>query len=200
MKTSLIFSCTAAGFAALFVNNGVVLEANSPADADKLLGAATKLGAALGVRLVEHTHEAADDSAPNWAALASTLPALSEQPDTVPVRSWDAYDPEDGVVRNNTHSFEISDARQFDGQARLIVSAQANPEDLLDVLLEVQASPFNPVAHVPVAQVHVDMDDPVVSVFKLDDTLLIRPNTGVSLEHEVVVIDGKPEDVIIVKV
>jgi hypothetical protein len=209
MKTSLLLARTVAGFAALFVNQSVVMETSSSTELATLEDTAKKLRAALGVDVVTHMLKPGETcwskgwsessgGAPNWSDLASHLEAAPEQPDTVPVRICDAYEPEDGIVKNNTHSFEVSDRRQFDGQARLMVSAQEHPEDLLDVLLEVQASPFNAAFHVPVAHVHVDMDDPVVSIFKLDDTLLIRPNTGVDLRHEVVVIDGKPEDVIIV--
>jgi len=205
MKPQVILARTTSGCAALFVNGSVVMEAAATVDVNKLADAARNFSTALQVTLIECTLEAPADShgnwsKVNWAGLVSELPTFTELPDSVPVRIWEAYDLEDGATPIDTHSFEICDQRQNNGQARLIVTAQAaSPEpDLLDVLLEVQASPFNAAAHVPVAHVHVDMDDPVVTILKLGDKLLVRPNTGVRLEHEVMVIDGKPEDVVVI--
>jgi hypothetical protein len=205
MKPQVILARTTSGCAALFVNQNVVMDAASTVDVNKLADAARNFSAALQVTLIECTLEAPPDrhgnwSKVNWAELVSELPTFTELPDSVPVRIWDAYELEEGATAVDTHSFEIRDQRQNSGQARLIVTAQAaSPEpDLLDVLLEVQASPFNAAAYVPVAHVHVDMDDPVISILKLGDKLLVRPNTGVRLEHEVVVIDGKPEDVVVI--
>jgi hypothetical protein len=207
MKTNLILARTSFGCAALFVNQAVVLEAKSLAELDKLVDAATKLSSALGVGLTDHTLTSAEtcwskdwsDSAPNWSALALQLDAAPGQPDIVPVQVWEAYEGIEHTAKPNMHTLEIIDTRQSSGQARLILAPQAGGDALLDVLLEVQPNPFNPTALIPAALVHVDMDDPVLSILKLEDKLVIRPNTGVTIVHEVVNIDGKPEDVILIQ-
>jgi hypothetical protein len=111
---------------------------------------------------------------------------------TVPVKQYNAYECE--LPTSETHQFDIVDTRQASGQARLMVALlEGNTSDILDVLMEVNLSPLDGLSAVPCAQVHVDADDPLISVFKIGERLMVRPNTGVKVESEVIDCSGQPE-------
>jgi len=118
----------------------------------------------------------------------------------IDVRYWDDYtgDALCPAPYVNTHQFEIDDQRMMSGQARLVLASRDNDlaDDLLDVLVEVSTNPLDGRAHVQCAHVHLDCDDPVVSLFKIGDKLLARPNTGVSFVSDSVEINGQRESVL----
>ena len=126
---------------------------------------------------------------------------LAGQPRPVDVRVWDAYAASDLDAAEpsvNTHKFEIDDQRASNGQARLALSSldQSNSDNLLDVLLEVHQNPLSELEHVECAHVHVDFDDPLVSLFRIGDKLLAVPNTNVRFVSDSLEINGQRESVL----
>lgn len=206
MSANLILVHTTSGCHVLFVNQEVVMEAMSTEEIDRLVEtAARKLSTALGVPLVECTVEANPDG--NWVAadLYALIPRdITMQLGTtseVAVRHWDTYywDEKGRIQRDpNTHKFEIDDKRSDNGQARLILTAldESRGEDLIDVLLEVHSHPLESSGNVVCAHVHVDGDDPVVSLYRIGDRILVIPNTGVTLKSDTVEIDDREQSVV----
>jgi hypothetical protein len=118
------------------------------------------------------------------AELATNLniasPVVTPQETSVKVKHWDAYHV-DGTV--DTHQFDIDDQRTINGQAFITVGAlEGNLDDMLSVTMEVNANPLNGIDHVPCAHVHFDNDALAVSLFKIGDKILVRPETNVSIE------------------
>lgn len=118
----------------------------------------------------------------------------------VNVRHWNCYGSQESTEAPyvDTHQFEIDDHRTTSGQARLILASRDTDlaDDLLDVLVEVNTSPLDGRGHVPCAHVHIDYDEQLVSLFKIGDKLLVRPNTGVRFVSDLVEINGQRESVL----
>ena len=105
---------------------------------------------------------------------------VAAQETSVKVKHWDAYRTE-GTV--NTHQFDIADQRDSNGQAYITVGAlEGGLDDLLSVTMEVNTNPLNGIDHVPCAHVHFDSDSVAVSLFKIGDKILVRPETDVSIK------------------
>ena len=103
--------------------------------------------------------------------------AAKLNPASVPVKHWDAYQVPDTVM---THQFDIEDQRKQNGQAFITVGAlEGNPDDLLSVTMEVNTHPLNGLEHLPCIHVHFDGDNMAVSLFKVGDRILMRPETMV---------------------
>ncbi|MDD2744494.1 MAG: hypothetical protein PHV02_19725 [Rhodocyclaceae bacterium] len=118
------------------------------------------------------------------AALATDLnisaPVVIKQETSVKVKHWGAYHVE-GTV--DTHQFDIADQRETNGQAYITVGAlEGSDDDLLSVTMEINTSPLNGIDHVPCAHVHFDGDSVAVSLFKIGNKILVRPETEVSIE------------------
>lgn len=117
------------------------------------------------------------------AELATNLnisaPVITPQDTSVKVKYWDAYN-EDGTLP--THQFDISDQRETNGQAFVTVgSLEGSLDDMLSVTMEVNANPLTGIEHVPCAHVHFDNDSLAVSLFKIGDKILVRPEVDVSI-------------------
>ena len=124
-----------------------------------------------------------DDGDVEAAQLATDLnisaPIVAPQETSVKVKSWDAYSVE-GTV--DTHQFDISDQRETNGQAFITVGAlEVDLDDTLSVTMEVNTNPLNGIDHVPCAHVHFDSDSLAVSLFKIGNKILVRPETNVSI-------------------
>lgn len=118
------------------------------------------------------------------AELATDLnigtPMVMPQETSVKVKYWDAYN-EAGTVP--THQFDIADQRATTGQAYITVGAlEGDLDDMLSVTMEVNTNPLNGIDHVPCAHVHFDGDALAVSLFKVGDKILVRPETNVSID------------------
>ncbi len=119
------------------------------------------------------------------AELATDLnisaPVVMPQETSVKVKYWDCYNSEYETV--NTHQFDIVDQRATGGQSFITVGAlEGNLDDLLSVTMEVNTNPLNGIDHVPCAHVHFDEDALAVSLFKIGNKILVRPETNVSIE------------------
>jgi hypothetical protein len=130
-----------------------------------------------------------------------TTDSPAGQPKSVDVRYWDAYTVTDLDAEApwvNTHRFEIDDARDTSGQARLVLSnlEAGNLHNVLDILVEVNQNPLSGLEHLQCAHVHIDGDDPLVTLFRIGDKLLAVPNTGVRFVSDSVVLNGKRESVL----
>ena len=103
--------------------------------------------------------------------------AAQLNPASIPVKHWDAYHVPDTVM---THQFDIDDQREQNGQAFITVGAlEGDLDDLLSVTMEVNTHPLNGLEHLPCAHVHFDGDNMAVSLFKVGDRILMRPETMV---------------------
>lgn len=100
---------------------------------------------------------------------------------SVPVKYWDCYNSDEATV--NTHQFDVDDQRETNGQMYLdLGSKEGNLDDMMSVTMEVNANPLNGIDHVPCAHVHFDGDALAVSLFKIGNKILVRPETNVSIE------------------
>lgn len=118
-------------------------------------------------------------------------PVLTPTETSVPVKYWGAYGVE-GTV--DTHQFDLIDQREPHGQAYITVGAlEGNLDDMLSVTMEVNTNPLNGVDHVPCAHVHFDDDAMAVSLFKIGNKILVRPETNVSITGFRQKLNGFPE-------
>lgn len=101
---------------------------------------------------------------------------------SVPVKYWNCYSSPEGGYRN-THQFDITDQRKTNGQVYMDLGAlEGDPDDMLSVTMEVNTNPFNGMDHVPCAHIHFDGDNVAVSLFKIGNKILMRPETDVTVE------------------
>ena len=100
---------------------------------------------------------------------------------SVPVKYWDCYNSEYATA--NTHQFDVDDQRKTNGQMYMDLGAlEGNPDDMMCVTMEINTNPLNGIDHVPCAHVHFDRDALAVSLFKIGDKILVRPEANVSIE------------------
>lgn len=135
--------------------------------------------------LEDGTYEADDnltfpDQQIALAEAEALLASDAKEKSSVEVRYWDSYNSPSCV---NTHQMDIDDQRQTNGQLYVDLGAlEGNPDDLLSVTLEVNTNPLNGIDHVPCAHVHFDADNLAVSLFKIGNRILVRPETQVTIE------------------
>lgn len=118
------------------------------------------------------------------ADLASYLnihaPVVAPTETSVKVKHWNR-EISDG--KEATHQFDIDDQRKTSGQAYITLGAlEGSLDDLLSVTMEVHSNPLTDIEHVPCAHVHFDSDALAVSLFKIGDKILVRPETNVAIE------------------
>ena len=100
---------------------------------------------------------------------------------SVKVKHWDAYGEASAPL---THQFDIDDQRKSSGQAYITVGTlDGSLDDLLSITMEVSKNPLTGVEDVPCAHVHFDADSLAVSLFKIGDRILVRPETQVAIDH-----------------
>lgn len=122
------------------------------------------------------------------AELATDLnigaPVLAPQETSVKVKYWDCYQYSENETVN-THQFDIADHRETNGQAYMTVGALEGDihRDMLSVTMEVNTNPLNGIDHVPCAHVHFDDDALAVSLFKIGDKILVRPECDVAISR-----------------
>lgn len=207
MQSRLIYASTLDGsHAALFINGAVVLAQSHADQKDHVSRTAERIARALQVTLYSCVVTPPADWSGNWqdlhAEVEKRAPAAESAgaPNLVDVRHWNCYVHQEGPDEPyvNTHQFEFDDHRTTSGQARLVLASRDNDlaDDLLDVLVEVNTNPLDGVAHVQCAHVHIDCDEQLVSLFKIGDKLLVRPNTGVRFVSDSVEINGQRESVL----
>jgi hypothetical protein len=122
--------------------------------------------------------------------LSAPVPAATET--SVAVKHLTAYS---GEVPVPTHQFDINDGRVTNGQAVVTVGAlEGGLDDVLSVKIEVTTNPLNGIDHVPCAHVHFDADSLAVSLFKIGDKILVRPETNVTIQSFLQKVDGFGEE------
>lgn len=99
------------------------------------------------------------------------------------VKHWSCYLSEyETSLTQLTHQFDMDDQRKTNGQVYLDLGAiEGNLDDMMCVTMEVNTDPLNGIDHVPCAHVHFDGDNLAVSLFKIGNKILVRPETGVSI-------------------
>lgn len=112
--------------------------------------------------------------------------------DIVDVKHWDAYaDPE--IV--DTHKFEIDDQRESNGQAFITIAAnEGDLDDMLSITMEVNVNPVTGIEHVPCAHVHFDDSEIAMSLFKIGNKILFRPESNVTIERFTTNVAGSKEE------
>jgi hypothetical protein len=111
---------------------------------------------------------------------------------SVQVRHWDCYGGEHETA--NTHQFDVDDQRKTNGQMYVDVGAiESNLDDMLCLTMEVNTNPLNGVDHVPCVHVSFDGDNLAVSLFKIGNKILLRPETDVSISKAPGFINGREE-------
>lgn len=115
------------------------------------------------------------------AVSSSPVPGQSKTETSVLVKYWDCYEDPTTVV---THQLDIDDQRSNNGQAFVTLGAiEGNLDDMLSVTMEVNTNPLTGIDHVPCAHIHFDNDSVAVSLFKIGDKILMRPESGVTIER-----------------
>jgi hypothetical protein len=110
----------------------------------------------------------------------ATVPSPTRS--TVAVKYWDCYG-SDGVT-HNTHQMDVVDQRQSNGQMYIALGVlEGDVDDLMSVTVEVNTNPLNGIDHVPCMHVHFDGDNLALSLFKVGNKILARPETNVTIEH-----------------
>lgn len=174
--------------AALFVQGRVLLTLQEALSYDSLKAKAYILAKALEVEV--SLAEMQTPAKPQWQDMCAEVLAHVKTKTTMSVKHWDCYGSEHASAYHNTHKFEIDDLRLQNGQARMCVQPLEDVTDgaagLLDVLLEVNTSPLDGLSQLPCAQVHVDSDDPVLTIFQDGDELVLVPNTNIALRADVI--------------
>lgn len=136
--------------------------------------------------LEDGTYDAADnltfpDKQKALAEAETLLAGGVVRQSSVEIRHWDFYST---PANANTHRLGIDDQRQTNGQLYVDLGAlEGNLDDLLSVTLEVNTNPLNGIDHVPCAHVHFDADNLAVSLFKIGNRILVRPETQVTIEQ-----------------
>ena len=129
----------------------------------------------IGQELAFHQPEACLATALNDCA-----PVATAEETSVNVKYWDAYNVEGTAL---THQFDIADQRRTTGQAYITVGPlEGHVDEMLSVTMEINVNPLNGIDHVPCAHVHFDGDSLAVSLFKIGDKILVRPETGVCID------------------
>lgn len=135
--------------------------------------------------LDDGTYDAADnltfpDKKQQVAEAETLFTAGAVRQSSVQVRHWDCYNDPTGV---NTHRMGVDDQRQCNGQLYVDVGAlEGNLDDFLAINVEIHVNPLNGIDHVPCAHVQFDGDNLAVSLFKIGNRILMRPETQVSVE------------------
>lgn len=105
---------------------------------------------------------------------ASSSPILT----SVPVKHWDKS--ESDVPE--THNMVIDDRRHITGQVFTeILGMSADEHDLLMVSMEINSNPLNEKQDVPCYHVHFDCNQVAVSLFKVGDQILVRPENDINI-------------------
>lgn len=112
-------------------------------------------------------------------ALNDCPPVATLEETSVNVKYWDAYNVEGTEL---THQFDLADQRRTTGQAYITVGALEGGARQGSCRLSHAANPLNGIDHVPCAHVHFDGDSLAVSLFKIGNKILVRPETGVSID------------------
>lgn len=116
-----------------------------------------------------------------YTALVEAYSVSATGETSVQVKHWDAYHSE--YPTDMTHLLDVADQRQTHGQLFATLGAlEGNVDDLLSITLEVNTNPLTGIEHVPCAHVHFDNDALACSLFKVGDNILVRPESGVTLE------------------
>ena len=129
------------------------------------------------------------------AELATSLnisaPTIASRETSVSMKHWDAYN-EPGT--KDTHQFDVTDERDNRGQLYATLGAkEGHLDDMISITMEVNTNPLNRIDHVPCVHVHFCDDAPAMSLFKIGDRILVRPETGVTIESHMQQHDGYSE-------
>jgi hypothetical protein len=99
---------------------------------------------------------------------------------SVKVKHWGCYDLNGTRL---THQIDVDDQRLDNGQVYLTIgSLEGNVDELMSVTAEVNTNPLTGLDHVPCLHVHFDSDALAFTIYKLNDKILLRPETDVTLK------------------
>lgn len=128
------------------------------------------------------------------AAANSIQVTVSERAPTetsVHAKNWDAYANPEAPL---THQIDIDDQRSSNGQVFLTVGAlEGSFDDMLSITAEVNSNPLSKEDDAPCMHVHFDADALAMSLFKVGDKILCRPESGVGFESFTLTINGVSE-------
>lgn len=123
--------------------------------------------------------------------LSGGVPAETSET-SVKVRHWDQYA---SNAFAETHQIDIADQRKTNGQVFVTAGVlEGNIDEMLSVTLEITSNPLNDAEHVPCAHIHFDHDALAMSLFKVGNMILLRPETEVQLQYVRELVNGAPED------
>lgn len=158
--------------------------------AAKLLRMLVDAGLADAQKTVED-----DDLCSKDAELALDLnigvPVVLQRETTVPVKHWDGYGDKDAAM---THQFLVDDTRKESGQAYLSIAANGEEIDTIGVKAEVNTNPLDESRAAPCLHVHFEDDSLAVSLFKIDNKILMRTENGVSIQRFTAHVNDRPEE------
>lgn len=119
----------------------------------------------------------------NYHSTAYPAPARDDAQtlSSVQVKHWDTY----GNAKVPTsHQCDVDDRRKAGGQIYIDIGPLGGAtHDLMGAIVEVNTNPLNGEDHVPCIHIHFDTDALAVSLFKIGDRILVRPENEVEIER-----------------
>lgn len=182
MKAPEILAVTLSnGDSALFVNGDTVASLSAGFGGQKPAEIGVYMAKAVGVPLIEIRSEVPGNDDWSWNDVYAQLPPRAlPSADTVMVKHWEGYGDEKSPL---DFQFDIDDQRKSNGQIFVDLGAQdGHVDDMIGITMEVGTNPLNGVDHVPCAHVHFNGDSLAVSLFKIGDRILARPERDVKIE------------------
>ena len=171
---------------ALFVNKKVLMSLDSTEAGQNPLDFGSELAKALGVEMHTIVMDAPLDTEWAWAYVYELIPQLTpnnnDSTSVTPVKYWDHYH---SASEEFSHQLEIDDKSSVHGQLFLTLQAiNGGYDDILPVTLEINSNPLDETQNIPCAHVHFNDDSLAVSLFKVGDKILMRPETDVTIRTE----------------
>lgn len=126
--------------------------------------------------------EGVDDPAAFGLALEDTRKSTQS---STPVMHWNAYG--DGGTKSGyrlTHQMDLDDQRLSNGQLYVDIAPLEGvlDDDMMCMVAEVATNPLNGLDHVPCLHVAFDGDNQALSLFKIGDRILMRPESEVIMD------------------
>jgi hypothetical protein len=108
------------------------------------------------------------------------------------ISHWDTYSDEG---RSDSHVVAIENCLSGSGQLFVGMLDFVTDEEMVGLTCEINTMPLDDGQPVPCVHVHFNNSEIAVSLFKVGNKFLVRPETGVSITHEMKTVHGHSEDV-----
>ncbi len=132
----------------------------------------------LGKKAIEHVKDFLLDN-------------LNTENTAVRIKHWDSYQDEAAAM---SHTLTVDDRRSETGQIFLdLKKVDGGYDDGIAVTMEVGTNPLNDTESAPAVHVHFDDDNLAVTLLKVGEAILVRPETNVELDSCSIEVNGIKE-------